>query len=111
MNKLMGWMTKEILCQTTPKGQSKVLTLFIEMGNVFVEHHNFNTVYCIVACLAAPAITKIKSAWSLISKKSKEDLVYLTTLMDSENRYVDMKRLLLILITKKTPSYPPLPLL
>jgi len=87
INRIIGWMTREILVQPTPKTQDRVITLFIEVGSFFYQYHNVNSLYGIISCLQAPAIVKMKSSWAQVPKKAQEDLSFLTNFMAPENRY------------------------
>jgi len=105
-NRVSGIFTREILVHPIARLQAQVISFIIEVANSLFKINNFNGLQMILACLHSPSIAKLKSAWALVSKKSREDFDRFSELMNPQNHYRSYEEALNSLDDQEVPVIP-----
>uniref|UniRef100_A0A6B2KXW1 Cyclic nucleotide-binding domain-containing protein n=1 Tax=Arcella intermedia TaxID=1963864 RepID=A0A6B2KXW1_9EUKA len=91
INKMSGWVMREIIVQHQPAKQAEAIDYFVQVAMILFSLNNFNSTNHIIGGLHSPSVTKLKKAWALISKKTKEDLETVTELLTPKDHYRNYK--------------------
>eukprot|EP01129_Flabellula_baltica_P004393 TRINITY_DN1525_c0_g1_i3.p1 TRINITY_DN1525_c0_g1~~TRINITY_DN1525_c0_g1_i3.p1 ORF type:complete len:1000 (-),score=212.38 TRINITY_DN1525_c0_g1_i3:14-3013(-) len=88
-NNLADLATTIILKQGNSKKASNMISYFIQVLEDLYNLKNFNAMMCLLGSLHSLPVSKLKSSWNHISKKSKDLFASFTNLLDSSSRYAN----------------------
>lgn len=87
--KLIG---QQVLLPGTPKDRAKRIQAFVDIGWYCHRVHNFNTVFVVVRGLDAHYITKMETAWDLVSAAHLKKLADLRAVAAAKDNYARYRR-------------------
>lgn len=86
-NKMINWITTEILKVNDVSERAEVITHFIRVAKHFNKLRNYNGIMQVLSSLHSSSISRLKQSWSLIQPKYKQVFDELTEMMSNANNF------------------------
>lgn len=104
-NTWSSWVVDEIVSAPTSDQRAGIIASFINISQACIALRNYNTAFAIVAGLNSASVSRLKSSWDKLSKKSWKRFSRLQEIAEPKNNYRAYRELVRI------PVYPCLPFL